>query len=57
MSESGPTCETLIELPSVDEEVRLLTGGDVPEALWVLDEKRGNRGELYAIESLWVGLS
>lgn len=56
MSESGPNCETLIELPSIDEDW-LLTGGDVPEALWVLDEKRGNRGEPYAIESLWVGLS
>ena len=41
-----------IELPSVAEkEVGLLIGSDVPEAFWVIDESRGNRGEPYAVRS------
>jgi len=34
-----------------DKEVRMIIGGNVPEAFWVLDERRGNPGEPYAILS------
>ena len=40
-----------VELPNIDEkEVRLLIGSDISEAFWVLDERRGMRGEPYAIQ-------
>ena len=39
-----------IKLPSISEkEVRLIIGTNVPDAFWVLEERRGNRGEPYAI--------
>ena len=34
-----------------DKEVRILIGSDVPEAFWVLEKRRGGRGEPYAIRS------
>lgn len=34
-----------------DKEVKMIIGGNVPEAFWVLDERRGNPGEPYAIRS------
>ena len=41
-----------IELPSISErEVRLIVGTNAPEAFWVLEERRGNRGEAYAIRT------
>ena len=39
-----------LELKSKD--VKLLIGCDVPEAFWVMDERRGGRGEPVAIRSL-----
>ncbi|XP_068729037.1 uncharacterized protein [Montipora capricornis] len=42
-----------IELPEIDgKEVRVLIGCNVPEAFWVLEERRGGRGEPVAIRSL-----
>ena len=39
-----------INLQSVDEkEVNILIGSDVPEAHWVLDQRRGKKGQPYAI--------
>ncbi|PFX17955.1 hypothetical protein AWC38_SpisGene17711 [Stylophora pistillata] len=41
-----------IKLPSTSEkEVRLIIGTNVPDAFWVLKEKRGNKGEPYAIRA------
>lgn len=41
-----------VELPSIDKkEARLLIGTDVPEMFWVLEERRGNKGEPCAIRS------
>ena len=41
-----------IELPEIDnKEVRVLIGCNVPEAFWVLEEKRGSKGEPVAIRS------
>ena len=41
-----------IVLPSIDEsEIKLIIGSNVPDAFWVLDERRGERGEPYAIRS------
>ena len=41
-----------IKLPSIREkEVRLIIGTNVPDAFWVLEERRGNRGEPYAIRT------
>ena len=41
-----------IKLPSISEkEVRLIIGTNVPGAFWVLEERRGNRGEPYAIRT------
>ena len=44
-----------LEFPTIDaEEVVLLIGANAPEALgtWVLEERRGNRGEPCAVKSL-----
>lgn len=42
-----------IDLPHINEgQVELLIGSDVPEAFWVEEERRGRRGEPYAIRSL-----
>ncbi|XP_060596965.1 uncharacterized protein LOC132750912 [Ruditapes philippinarum] len=42
-----------IDLPQISEgQVELLIGSDVPEAFWVEEERRGRRGEPYAIRSL-----
>ena len=41
-----------IKLPSISEkEVRLIIGTNVPDAFWVLEERRGNKGEPYAIRT------
>lgn len=41
-----------VELGSTEnKEVRILIGSNVPEAFWVLEERRGKRGEPYAIRS------
>ena len=41
-----------IKLPSISEkEVQLIIGTNVPDAFWVLEERRGNRGEPYAIRT------
>ena len=41
-----------IELPEIDnKEVRVLFGCNVPEAFWVLEEKRGSKGEPVGIRS------
>ena len=41
-----------IKLPSISEkDVRLIVGTNAPEAFWVLEERRGNRGEPYAIRT------
>ncbi|XP_071490096.1 uncharacterized protein [Diadema antillarum] len=41
-----------ITLPYIDEEeVQLLIGGDTPEAFWVLDQRRGNPKEPYAVRT------
>ena len=41
-----------IKLPSISEkEVRLIIGTNVPDAFWVLEERRGNRGEPYDIRT------
>ena len=37
--------------PEVDGEVLLLIGVDTPEAFWVMEERRGNAGEPYAVKS------
>lgn len=42
-----------IHLPKIDEkEERLLFGNDTPEALWVMDQRRGKRKEPYLVRSL-----
>ena len=38
-----------VYLPSIEKEVRILIGSNVPEAFWVLKERRGEKGEPYAI--------
>ncbi|XP_078372656.1 uncharacterized protein LOC144656297 [Oculina patagonica] len=39
-----------IKLPSIcEKEVGLIIGTNAPDAFWVLEERRGNRGEPYAI--------
>ena len=41
-----------INLPSIDEtKVELIIGCNVPEAFWVLEERRGNKGDPNAISS------
>ncbi|XP_072164399.1 uncharacterized protein [Diadema setosum] len=41
-----------ITFPSIDRrEVKLLIGGDTPEAFWVLEQRKGKRKEPYAIRS------
>jgi hypothetical protein len=40
-----------VYLPSIEKEVRILIGSNVPEVFWVLEERRGERGEPYAIRS------
>ena len=48
-----------INLPSIDEtKVDLIIGCNVPEAFWVLEERRGNKGDPYAIRSPlgWTGM-
>ncbi|XP_071479017.1 uncharacterized protein [Diadema antillarum] len=41
-----------LELPNMENnEVMLLIGGDVPEAFWVMEERRGGRKDPYAIRS------
>ena len=41
-----------IELPDIDnKEVRVLLRCNVPEAFWVLEEKRGSKGEPVGIQS------
>ncbi|XP_068720606.1 uncharacterized protein [Montipora capricornis] len=41
-----------INLPSIEErEVRLIIGTNTPEAFLVLEERRGNKGEPYAIRT------
>ena len=41
-----------IKLPSISEkEVRLIVGTNASEAFWELEERRGNRGEPYAIRT------
>ena len=41
-----------ITLPSIDEtKVNLIIGCNVPEAFWVLEERRGDKGDPYAIRS------
>ena len=41
-----------VELHSIEnKEVRVLIGSDVPEAFWVLEERRGKRREPYAVRS------
>ena len=41
-----------IKLPSIREkEVRLIVGTNAPEVFWVLEERRGNRVEPYAIRT------
>ena len=42
-----------LEFPAIDaKEVMLLIGANAPEAFWVLEERRGNRGEPCAVKSL-----
>ncbi len=42
-----------LSFPSINEsEITVLIGSDVPEAFWQLDERRGKRGEPYAVKSL-----
>ena len=42
-----------LEFPTIDaEEVMLLIGANAPEAFWVLEERRGNRGEPCTVKSL-----
>lgn len=39
-----------LTLPKINSsDVELLIGSDIPEAFWVEDERRGNRGEPYAV--------
>ena len=40
-----------LDLPEIAGEVLLLIGVDAPEAFWVAEERRGNRGELYAVRT------
>ena len=40
-----------LHLPEVDGEAFLLIGLNKPEAFWVMDERRGNAGEPYAVRS------
>ncbi|XP_041484654.1 uncharacterized protein LOC121431209 [Lytechinus variegatus] len=42
-----------IALPQVEQgQVKLLIGGDAPEAFWIVEERRGKRKEPYAIRGL-----
>ena len=42
-----------IEIPRIaSNDVMLLIGSDTPEAFWPLEERRGRRGEPYAIRSI-----
>lgn len=42
-----------INLPRIEKgQVELLIGSDTPEVFWVEDERRGKRGEPYAIRSI-----
>ncbi|XP_067045816.1 uncharacterized protein [Acropora muricata] len=42
-----------IELPEIqNKDVRVLIGCNVPEAFWVMEERRGKRGEPIAVRSL-----
>ena len=42
-----------ISLPTINSgQVELLIGSDTPEAFWVEEERRGNKGEPYAVRSL-----
>ena len=41
-----------LHLPEVDGEVFLSIGVDTPVAFWVMDERRENAGELYAVRSI-----
>lgn len=41
-----------INLPTIDEtKIDLIIGCNVPEAFWVLEERRGNKGDPYAARS------
>ncbi|XP_054752108.2 uncharacterized protein LOC129257739 [Lytechinus pictus] len=41
-----------IEFPRIQErDIKLLIGGDIPEAFWVLEQRRGNKKEPFAILS------
>ena len=40
-----------LDLPEIAGEVLLLIGVDAPEAFWVAEERRGNRGEPYAVQT------
>ena len=41
-----------IKLSSISEQdVRLIIGTNAPDAFWVLEERRGNRGEPYAVRT------
>ena len=51
MQDTGLTFED-INLPSISKkEVWLIIGTNLPEGVWVLEEKRGNRGEPYSIRT------
>ena len=42
-----------LEFPTINaKEVILLIGANAPEAFWVLEERRGSRGEPCAVKSL-----
>ncbi|XP_060589840.1 uncharacterized protein LOC132744996 [Ruditapes philippinarum] len=42
-----------INLPKIDvNKVELLVGSDTPDAFWVEEQRRGNKGEPYAIRSI-----
>ncbi|XP_072168946.1 uncharacterized protein [Diadema setosum] len=42
-----------LELPNITgKEVQLLIGGDTPEAFWMLEQRRGNRKEPYAVKTI-----
>ena len=41
-----------ITFPTIDQrEIKLLIGGDTPEAFWVMEQRKGKRKEPYAIRS------
>jgi len=41
-----------VSIPQIDEkEVMLLIGGDTPEAFWVKEDRRGGKGDPYAMRS------